>query len=107
MVHLYNIPKPDDTKVVSLVVVLRRVIKVVDVREHFENVQEFEFQDDMLQWIHLEATRLGFGIVMPGNLINYLIKLYKKLFIGISRSRELFELSKRRDWIIMLFGQLS
>ena len=60
MVHPDNIPNPDETEVVSPVVVPPRVIKAVDVRQHFENVQEFEFRDDMLQWIHLEATRLGF-----------------------------------------------
>src|ERR1051325_4059254 len=64
MVNLNNILKRNVSELVSPIVVPPLVIKAVDVREHFENIEEFELRDDMLQWIRLEATRLRFGIVI-------------------------------------------
>ncbi|XP_050908713.1 uncharacterized protein LOC127122416 [Lathyrus oleraceus] len=40
------------------------VVKVVDVGNKFKNGQEFEFRDQMLQWIHMEASKLEFGVVI-------------------------------------------
>ncbi|XP_058758088.1 protein FAR1-RELATED SEQUENCE 6-like [Vicia villosa] len=63
MVHPDNILKPNDSQVVSPLV-SPIVTNMVDIREHFENGEEFELREDMLQWIRTEATKLGFSVVI-------------------------------------------
>lgn len=38
--------------------------KEVNVGNQFKNEHEFEFCDHMLQWIRMEASKLGFGVVI-------------------------------------------
>ena len=40
------------------------VVKAVDVGNDFNNKQEFENRDKMLEWIRMEASKLGFGVVI-------------------------------------------
>ncbi|XP_050908120.1 uncharacterized protein LOC127121717 [Lathyrus oleraceus] len=40
------------------------VVKAVYVANQFKNKQEFEYRDQMLQWIRMEASILGFGVVI-------------------------------------------
>lgn len=40
------------------------VMKVVDVGNQFKNEQEFKSCHQMLQWIHMEASMVGFGVVI-------------------------------------------
>ncbi|XP_050895587.1 uncharacterized protein LOC127102230 [Lathyrus oleraceus] len=40
------------------------VVKAVDVGNDFKNKQEFESRDHMLQWICMEASKLGFDVVI-------------------------------------------
>ena len=47
MVHPDNIPKPNVSQVVSPLI-SPVVTKVIDIREHFENREEFELCEDML-----------------------------------------------------------
>ncbi|XP_058776984.1 uncharacterized protein LOC131651336 [Vicia villosa] len=42
----------------------RVVVKKVDVGNKFKNEQEFEFRDQILQWIRIKASKLGFGVVI-------------------------------------------
>ena len=64
MVHSDNILIFDVSQVVLPLIISSLIIKVVDVREQFENIEEFELREDMLQWICIEATKLGFGVVI-------------------------------------------
>ncbi|XP_058748394.1 uncharacterized protein LOC131621371 [Vicia villosa] len=63
MVYPDNILKLNVSQVVSPLV-SPILTKVVDIREHFENGEEFEFHDDMLHWIRTETMKLGFGVVI-------------------------------------------
>lgn len=40
------------------------VVEAVDVGNQFENEQEFEFGDHMVQCIRTKASELGFGVVI-------------------------------------------
>lgn len=40
------------------------LVKEVDVGNQFKNEQEFECRDQMFQWIHIEASKLGFSVVI-------------------------------------------
>ncbi|XP_050895720.1 uncharacterized protein LOC127102392 [Lathyrus oleraceus] len=40
------------------------VVKAVDVGNDFKNKQEFESRDQMLQWIRMEVSKLGFGVLI-------------------------------------------
>lgn len=40
------------------------IVKEIDVCKQFTTGQEFEFRNDMLQWIQLEASKLGFGVII-------------------------------------------
>lgn len=40
------------------------VVKVVDVANDFRNNQEFESRIQMLQWICMEDSKFGFGVVI-------------------------------------------
>lgn len=39
-------------------------MKAVDVGNQFKNEQEFESRDQIFQWIHMETSKLGFGVVI-------------------------------------------
>lgn len=39
-------------------------MKAVDIGNQFQNEQEFESHDKMLQWIRMEASKIGFGVVI-------------------------------------------
>ncbi|XP_050878109.1 uncharacterized protein LOC127081920 [Lathyrus oleraceus] len=59
IVHLNVFPK----QVVSLNV-QDVIVKVVDVGNQFKSEQEFESRDQMFQWIRMEASKLGFSVVI-------------------------------------------
>lgn len=40
------------------------VVKAVDIGNDFKNKQEFESRDQMLQWIRMQTSKLGFGVVI-------------------------------------------
>ncbi|XP_050919855.1 uncharacterized protein LOC127137439 [Lathyrus oleraceus] len=40
------------------------VVKMVDVGNQFKNEKEFESRDQMLKWIHMEASKLEFVVVI-------------------------------------------
>lgn len=40
------------------------VAKTVDVGNQFENEQQFEYRDQMLQWICMKAFKYGFSVVI-------------------------------------------
>lgn len=37
-------------------------MKAVDVENQFKNKKEFESCDEILQWIRMEASKVGFGV---------------------------------------------
>ncbi|XP_050878281.1 uncharacterized protein LOC127082095 [Lathyrus oleraceus] len=59
MVHLDVFPKHVVSSNVKGV-----VVNAVDIGNQIKNEQEFEFRDHMLQWIHTEASKLGFCVVI-------------------------------------------
>ncbi|XP_050885353.1 uncharacterized protein LOC127090371 [Lathyrus oleraceus] len=40
------------------------VVKAVNVDNQFNNEEKFESRDQMLQWIHMETSKLGFSVVI-------------------------------------------
>lgn len=68
MVHLDVFSKQVVSPNVQGVVVSPNVqgvfVKAIDVGNNFENKQKFESRDQMLQWIHTEAFKLGFDVVI-------------------------------------------
>lgn len=39
-------------------------VKAINVGNRFKNEQEFEFRDHILQWIHTDASKMEFGVVI-------------------------------------------
>ncbi|XP_050919284.1 uncharacterized protein LOC127136806 [Lathyrus oleraceus] len=75
------------------------VVKAVDLRNQFENEQEFEFRDHILRWIRIEAYNMRFGMVI-GRFNNYLDKRYAFAIMTCGRSEKYkppFQNFKRDD----------
>lgn len=60
------------------------VMKEVDVGNQLKNEQEFEFRNHMLQWIHMRASKLRFGVLI-GRSDNGLDRRYA--FMTMTRER--------------------
>ncbi|XP_050895838.1 uncharacterized protein LOC127102518 [Lathyrus oleraceus] len=75
------------------------IVKVVDVGNQFKNKQKFESHDQMLQWIRIKASKLGFGVVIRrfNNVSNKICVFVKMTYERSEKYRTPLRNFKRDD----------